>query len=125
MFALRQALTTASETPERLWTGAMATATAEELAHVTAQARAAQVCATPGSFLHATGSSLAEGQGLAQADPDTYAEHVMVHQSWQRTNMLRWGARRAAADATSMWICYASTYPPVQATCCVGPWLQQ
>jgi len=41
-----QALTTASETPERLWTGAMATATAEELAHVTAQARAAQVCAT-------------------------------------------------------------------------------
>ena len=42
-----QALTTASETPERLWTGAMATATAEELAHVTAQARAAQVGEAP------------------------------------------------------------------------------
>ena len=43
----RQALTTASETPERLWTGAMATATAEELAHVAAQARAAQVTDVP------------------------------------------------------------------------------
>lgn len=41
--AVLAALGTASETPERLWTTAMATATAEELAHVTAQARAAQV----------------------------------------------------------------------------------
>ncbi len=37
------ALRTASETPERLWSAGMASALGEELAHLTAQARAAQV----------------------------------------------------------------------------------
>lgn len=41
------ALGEASETPERLWTPAMRATTAEELAHLAAQAHAAQVTLTP------------------------------------------------------------------------------
>ena len=37
------ALRTPSETPERLWSTGMASALAEELAHLTTQARASQV----------------------------------------------------------------------------------
>lgn len=41
------ALGEASETPERLWTPAMRATTAEELAHLAAQAHAAQVTLAP------------------------------------------------------------------------------
>lgn len=42
-----QALRTPSETPERLWSASMAAALADELAHLSALARAAQVGAAP------------------------------------------------------------------------------
>lgn len=44
------ALGEATETPERLWTPAMRAATAEELAHLAAQAHAAQVTFGPFTF---------------------------------------------------------------------------